>query len=174
MLELVPFKGLWAGRMLSDAGSIASLVGLAISTIGLGAAIWQIKKLRGETKAASEAVANTQRLFQTETAGLNLTRVNERIEGLKDLHRRGEWTRALDRYPDIRRVLIDVRVKHPAMSDQQRSTLQSVIVALGEMEAVVEGNESLTLEDRAAEFNRQLSEGQASLAEVESRFQQTG
>ena len=75
--------------MLGDAGSLASLAGLAVSLGGLAIAIWQIMKLRGETRAAAQASAETSRMFRREIAGLNLTRVNERIEALKELHRTG-------------------------------------------------------------------------------------
>ena len=81
--------------MLDDAGSIASLAGLAVSLVGLVIAIWQIMKLRGETRAGNEAAAETRRALQRENAGVNLTRVNERIEGLeglKELHSGGNGT----------------------------------------------------------------------------------
>ena len=84
--------------MLDNAGSIASRAGLAVSLVGLTIAIWQIMKLRGETRAANEASAETRRALQRDIAGINLTRVNERIDGLidglKELHRRNEWDRA--------------------------------------------------------------------------------
>ena len=125
--------------MLSDAGGIASLIGVFVSLFGLGFAILQILRLRGETRAARQATEETRRAFARETTSISLARVNERIEGLKDLHRRSEWNRALDRYPEISRMLIDIRVRHPEMSDEQRTTIQKVAVTqLNEMGKTVE------------------------------------
>ena len=101
--------------MLTEAGSVASRAGLVVSLGGLGFAIWHILRLRGETRAAREAAEEARRAMSRETARMTLTRVNERIEGLKELHRNGEWYRALDRYPEIRRMLIDIRIRHPEM-----------------------------------------------------------
>ena len=157
--------------MLGDAGSIASLAGLVVSLGGLAIAIWQIIKLRGETRAAAEASAETSRLFRREIAGLNLTRVNERIEALKELHRTSQWDRALDRHTEIRRTLIQVRVSHPGLSEEQRTILQSVIATLRRIENAVEREHTELQPERVGQFIRQLSDGQSSLAEIESQLQ---
>jgi negative regulator of replication initiation len=94
--------------MLTEAGSVASRAGLVVSLGGLGFAIWHILRLRGETKAARKAEEKARLAMSRETARMTLTRVNERIEGLKELHRNGEWYRALDRYPELCRMLIDL------------------------------------------------------------------
>ena len=54
--------------MLGDAGSIASLAGAAISLLGLGFAILQIAKLRGETRAARVAAEAAERAIGRELA----------------------------------------------------------------------------------------------------------
>ena len=155
--------------MLDDAGSIASLAGLAVSLGGLAIAIWQIKKLRGETRAANEAAAETRRALQREVAGINLTRVNERIDGLKELHRRGEWDRALDRYTEIRRTLIDVRFRHPGLSEEQRETIATVVAGLRRIENAVESKRGIGSPERVEQLIRRLTQCQTSLAEIESQ-----
>ncbi len=158
--------------MLDDAGSIASLAGLAVSLGGLAIAIWQIKKLRGETRAANEAAAETRRALQRENAGINLARVSERIEGLMELHRRGEWGRALDRSSDIRRLLIDIASGHPEISEEQQAVLFQVVERLTRIGHAIEDSGGALDSSDAARFNRALAEDQNSLAQIGSQLQQ--
>ena len=159
--------------MLSDAGGIASLIGVVVSLVGLGFAILQIWKLRGETRAAREAAEKTRKAVDREIASISLARVNERIEGLKELHRRSEWNRALDRYPEISKMLIDIRVRHPGMSDEQRTIIQKVVTELSGMGRAVESTDGEVPQGEAQRFNLQLSDDQLSLAEIESELQQS-
>lgn len=159
--------------MLSDSGSIASLIGVLVSLFGLGFAILQILKLRGETRAAREAAEETRRAVDRETTSISLARVNERIEGLKDLHRQGEWKRALDRYPEIRRMLINIRVRHPVMSEEKRAAIQNVVTSLGRMESNIERSRDSVSQTAAERFNRELYKSQLALTELESELQQS-
>ncbi len=68
---------------LEGAGSVASLAGVVVSLVGLAIAIWHIMKLRGETRAARESSEETRRALERENAGINLARVNERIDALR-------------------------------------------------------------------------------------------
>jgi hypothetical protein len=81
--------------MLGDAGNIASIVGLLVSLVGLGIAIWQLARLRGETRAAREAAEETRRAVARDLAISDISRINERVQALIEMHRRGEWNRAL-------------------------------------------------------------------------------
>ena len=158
---------------LGQAGAIASLAGALISLLGLAIAIWQIMKLRGETRAAQEASEGTRLLLQRETTSMNLVRVIERIEGLKELHRNEEWPRALDRYPEIRRTLIDIRVRHPQMNDEQRSCLQGVSNIIGQIGRTVEMAATTNPQDEEGQFNQLLSDAQETLSEIESQLSQS-
>ena len=159
--------------MLGDTGSVASLIGVFVSLFGLGFAILQIWKLRGETRAAREAAEETRRAVDREIASISLARVNERIEGLKDLHRQGEWNRALDRYPEISRMLIDIRGRHPGMSAEQRTALQNVVTNLGRIESNIEKSRGSGSQRAAEQFNRHLNRNQLVLVQLESELQQS-
>ena len=105
--------------MLGDAGSIASLVGLIgvpISLIGLIIAILQIRKLRGETRAARQASEATRRAVSRDLVLGDLIRISERIQALKELHRRDEWAQALHLYPELQRGLITIRSRYSGLS----------------------------------------------------------
>jgi hypothetical protein len=80
--------------MLGDAGSVASLVGVMVSVGGLGFAIWQLTRLRGETRAAREASEATRRALGRELASTELARLHGRLQSLKEMHRSGDRLRA--------------------------------------------------------------------------------
>ena len=157
--------------MLGDAGSIASLAGVVVSIAGLGFAIWHILRLRGEARAAREAAEETRQTVSRDTASATLTRVSERIEGLKELHRQNEWDRALDRYPELRRMLVDIRYRHPQLSEEQRAAIQAVVATLLRMENEVGDARGTLAPEKVSEFYSLLTESQASLAEIESQLQ---
>lgn len=125
--------------MLGEAGSIASLAGLLVSLLGLGFALLQLSRLRGETRAARDASEETRRLLRRDSAGSDLTRIGERIQGLIEIHRNGDRSRALDRYPEIYRLLIAIRRNHPNLSEEYRRQLQEALATVRDMQGKLEG-----------------------------------
>ena len=159
--------------MLGDAGSVASLVGVPVSLFGLLIAISQILKLRGETRATQQSVEKTRNVVDRDNARINLARVNERIEGLKELHRRNEWSRALDRYTEVGKMLTDIRIRHPELTDEQRSTIQRVVSRLSDMGRKVDLPGGVIPPENSQRFNVLLWDDQLLLTEIESTLQQS-
>ena len=124
--------------MLGEAGSIASLVGLPLSILALAFAIYQLTRLRGETRAAREAAEEAQRLLRRDLTNTDLARLSERIQGLIELHRAGNRARALDRYPEIRELFIDIRRRHPQLSEEHRSQIFGAVETLADMQRQIE------------------------------------
>lgn len=158
--------------MLSDVGSIASILGLVVSLLGLGFAILQIRKLRGETRAAREAAEETRRSVSRDLAMSDISRMDERIQVLIEMHRRGEWGRALDTYPEIRRGLIEIRNRYPELSGDDAGYLQTGIQQLQEMEYAVDIAGEDISQETLSRFNQQLSDIQLKLAELGIKLQQ--
>ena len=92
--------------MLGTVGSIASLAGAVISLLGLGFAILQLRKLRGETRAAKEASESAERAVRRDLTLSELASLREKIEGLKDAHRRGDRRGAFIGYRDVKSGLV--------------------------------------------------------------------
>jgi len=158
--------------MLGDAGNIASLVGVAISLFGLGFAILQILKLRGETRAAREAAEATRTALGRDMVIADVTRLNERLQLLKEIHRDGNRPRALDHYPEIIGLFQDIRRRHPGLSDNDREMVMRAIVQITEIEQTVERLESVIPLELGVELNRILRELQSGLlGELEERLQ---
>ena len=149
--------------MLNELGSIASIVGLPLSLIALVFAIYHLLRLRGETRAAKEAAQEAQRLVMRETTGTDLTRLSERIQGLIGLMRSGDRERALERFPDIRNLFVDIRRNHPNVSPEHRSQIQKALNDLRYMQNVLESSEGVIPIDSRAEFIDKLIETQNTL-----------
>ena len=124
--------------MLAEIGSLASIAGLLVALLGLGFALLQLSRLRGETRAARQAAEETRRLLRRDLAGTDLTRLSERIQGLMEMHRSGDRGRALDRYPEIQRLLIEIRRQHPNLTAEHRDRLQEAIATLRNMQSALE------------------------------------
>ena len=149
--------------MLSEIGSIASVVGVLVSLLGLGFALLQLRKLRGETRAAREASEETRRLLRRDLTGTDLTRLSERIQGLIELHRSGDRARALDRYPEIRGLFIDIQRQHPNLSEEHRRQIQSAVNIITNMQLEVEGLGGDIPQEIGRRFNGDLVRFQAAL-----------
>ena len=159
--------------MLGDTGSVASLVGVVVSLSGLGFAIWQLTRLRGETRAAREAAEATRRAVGRELAGTELTRLGERIQGLKNLHREGNRDRCLGAYPEVRELLLDIRRRHPDLSDEERANTLRATAQISEMETALESLEGQVPAEMANNFNELLTDFQTTLLpHLEDQLQQ--
>ena len=158
--------------MLGEVGSVASIVGLLVALLGLGFALLQLSRLRGETRAARDAAEETRRLLRRDLAGTDLTRLNERIQGLVEMHRSGDRGRALDRYPEVRRLFLEIRRNHPNLSHEHRLQIQSAVNALTNMQNQVEALTDAVPHEMTVDFNRILSHYQTTLlVELEDQLQ---
>ena len=159
--------------MLSEIGSIASVVGVLVSRLGLGFALLQLRKLRGETRAAREASEETRRLLSRDLVSTDLTRLNERIQGLIELHRSGDRRRALDRYPEIWDSLIRIRRRHPNLSEEHRRQIQNAVETITNMQRQSEELEGDALpKEIISDFNVELLKLQSMLlAALEDELQ---
>jgi hypothetical protein len=152
--------------MISD---VASILGAVVSVAGFTVAIWQIMKLRGETRAAREAAEGTQRALLRETVSRSLIRANERTSGLIQSLRDGNWERALFQNQDIRTMLIEAQ-GHPHMPDDDKETLDDIInTTLSDLSHALLSRESLGRE-QVGDFNQRLDNHQRRLTEIETRL----
>ena len=149
--------------MLAEIGSLASIAGLLVALLGLGFALLQLSRLRGETRAARQAAEETRRLLRRDLAGTDLTRLAERLQGLMEMHRSGDRARALDRYPEIQRLLIAIRRQHPNLSAEHRHSLQNAVNRLRNMQSELEGQAGNIRPEQVQRFNNRLTQIQLNL-----------
>lgn len=157
--------------MLDSAGSIASIAGALVSSIALAIAIYHIIKLRGEAHAARAAAEEAQRLIRRETTGTDLTRLSERIQSLIRLLRDGNRELALERFPDIRNLFIDIRRHHPNLTSDHRSRIQDTITSIMDMQNELDASsDGIQIEVRTR-FITDLTDFQTNLlVELEDRL----
>ena len=168
-------SGEYQGRSVSwiesNWGSLASVLGLAVAVVGLTYAIYQIRQTRSAATAAKEAALQARSALARNLTIADLTRASERMDELKRLHRSGQWQRAMDRYPDVRRLLVEILTRHQNLPTSQQRTIQTAIGRLRAMEETVE----VALRDNSnpdlSQFNRTLSNVQAVLDQASSQLQ---
>ena len=159
--------------MLGDAGSIASLVGVAVGLPALVFAILQLWGLKGEATATREASEATRRALGRDLAIADITKLNERMQGLKEIHRDGSRQRALDRYPEVIELFRDVRRRHPRLSEQDQIEIQRAIEDITEIERTVEGLEGAITREVMSALNYVLTDLQSTLLpKLEDRLEE--
>lgn len=159
--------------MLGEAGSIASLVGVGVSFLGLWFAIVQLMKLRGETRAAREAAEATRRSMGRDLTIADISRTFERIEHIKQAHRAGEWNRALSGYSEVRRALLQIRGRYPGLPQYATEKVQLGVDFLQYIERTVDVTKDRISEEIVGIFNQGLTDIQQTLADLESQLDQS-
>ncbi|PKB80205.1 MAG: hypothetical protein BZY88_09380 [SAR202 cluster bacterium Io17-Chloro-G9] len=109
-----------------------------MSLLGLGFAILQLSKLRGETRAARAVAEAAKAAISRDLASSELTRLNARLQGLKELHRSGNRERSLDQYPNVLDGLREIRRRHLNLSSDQQTEIIRAITTISEMESTIE------------------------------------
>ena len=131
--------------MLTDIGSGASIIGVVISLFGLGFALLQLSRLRGETHAARVASEEALKLYRRELANTDLARLRERIQRLIELHRQRDSARALDQYREIWEIFLTIRQRLPHLPVGLREEIQRAVEDITEMQRLVESIEPGTI-----------------------------
>ena len=88
------------------ASLVVSVVSLVIAVCGL--VVSEVRTRRARTaaeQAEAAATAAREEIFSV-TSLLDLSQASMQIEQVKELHRNEEWGRAIDRYTQLRQILI--------------------------------------------------------------------
>jgi hypothetical protein len=113
-------------------------LGLVITIVGFGLALWRIRKSEAaseQARRAAEAV-RAQILLLNAVQGLHDTIAA--LEDIRRLHRLQAWPALPDRYSVLKRNLIAIRSRTPNLTIAQRSEIQATIQQLSNMETQIE------------------------------------
>ena len=90
------------------------------------------------------------------------------------LHRNGEGTRALDRYREIWEMFIQIRRRHPKLSNEQRNQITRAVDTIADMQHQVEDLDGQAIPHELCQtFNRELLTFQSVLlADLEEGLEQ--
>jgi hypothetical protein len=130
-------------------GDWASVLGFLVGVAGFGFTIWQLVRTRKAADAARNAAVRLRAEITRTNAVADLASVVSTLQEIKRLHRREAWEVVLDRYSSAREQIVDVRSARENLSSQDRSTLQSAMTTIAELERDVEAN----LEDSGRTVN---------------------
>ena len=121
-------------------GDIASIAGLFISIIGFIGAIWSSLRSKRAAENAAHIAEQARTQLQTFYAATNLKSVLERLEAVKQAHRRNDWGPLPDRYGALRSDL--VRLKHGfiRLNNEQMRAIQSAVTLLGQLETSLDNH----------------------------------
>lgn len=125
--------------------------------LGLGFAILQLRKLRGETRAAREASESAERAVRRDQTISDLASLREKIEGLKDAHRRGDRRGAFIGYRDVRSGFVSIEFRHPDLTDGLREQIRDALSAITNMERYTDSIEGALPLEQVSRFNYTLS-----------------
>lgn len=124
--------------MLSDIGSWFSITGVVVSLLGLGFAILQIIKVRGEARAAREAAEAARAEIRRQLTAIELTRLNDSMGELRQLHYlRGAKSLVLTKYAEIDRALNEVYRRHPNLNREQQTQITQARTRVMQMNEAV-------------------------------------
>ena len=145
------------------AGLVVGAIGLIVSAAAFIVAVWQIRKTQSAAESAAQAANEAREAVQSVTSISDLSQITVQMDMLGELHRNGEWTRAIDRYSSLRRLLTEARSRLP---DEAHTALNLAIIRLQRMEKDL--NTALAQDDEisAEHFNNELVDLQQSLDEI--------
>jgi hypothetical protein len=144
--------------VFSGIGSAASLAGLLVSLLGLGFAILQLRKLRGETRAARDAAEAAERAVRRDLTISEVAALREKAQELKDAHRRGDRSTAFVCYRDVKSSLINIELRHPNLTDGLRQLIRTALSAITDMERYTDSIEGGLPLEQVSRFNNTLSD----------------
>jgi hypothetical protein len=149
----------------------ASLIGLVISLIGFASAIIGIWKTKSAAEQAKVAAERTNENFQTLDTVSNVSRAITILEELKRLHRTQAWDLCIDRYNEVRNLLIALRSSGTIGEERSISRLQGAIQRMLDLEkqvgaAMANENEAPQIE----RINEQMSMMSGTLVEIRTEL----
>ncbi len=153
-------------------GSLFSVIGVAVSVIGLAWAILEARRARSAAELAERATIETRNRIGRHLAATDLERAVGLIQRLKLLHRERRWEAALEQYQSLRVIISNIAARHPDLNPEIHDLLSSAREEISEMEDHVEMQVSQELEpDNLNILNRQLNTIQSNLERISSTME---
>lgn len=150
-------------------GDIVGAVGLVITVIGFGVAIYQATKAREAADAAEAASLETRQAITKVLTVADLQKAIAAIQRIKDLHRDKEWKASLQHYQPLRVMLVDITARYVALTPGQHAVLSGAIPQIVVIEnSVDEALRGSAEPSGAGNFNEALTTIQVNLEGIAS------
>ena len=154
---------------MAIAGLVVGAIGLVVSATALVVAVWQIRKTQSAAERAADAASEAREaVFRTLDIS-QLAQAIALIEFLKELHRNGDFSRALDRYTPLRQLITSLQTRQ---TEEDKTSFGNAIIQLLEMEKTVKDGVSNGNQVDPAQFDSNLLNIQQILDEARVKQEQ--
>ena len=150
-------------------GDIATIIGVAVSLIGLALAIRVAHGARSASQAASKAARAARDQISSHLQTVDLQRAIGLIQLVKTLHDNRQWAAAAEHYQTLREMLTGIIVRCPEGATDVRNRLAAARTEIMLMEDAI--RESIAQSDGTQDqspMNRKLNRIQSDLEELAS------
>jgi hypothetical protein len=113
------FCDLWANR--------ATVAGLLLSVFGFGFTIWGILRTKKAAERAVEAANQTKEKILKQGTLANFSSAIAMMEEIIRVQRKKEWGVSLDRYSELRRVLVELRDGSGGLTQEHQIVIQGTV-----------------------------------------------
>lgn len=150
-------------------GSWVSVLGVIVSSVGLGWAISEARRARNASQAARTAARETRSYIARHLQAVDLERAIALIQRIKDLHNGGRWQTAMEQYQPLRALLADIIARSSDSQTELRRKLANARTLILTTENFVgeRGGQAIDEHDRS-ELNQSLNRVQSELEELAS------
>ena len=155
----------WSGAW----GDFGTIIGIAVSVIGLTWAIWEAHGARSASEVAKAATTETSSQIGRHIQSVELRRAIGLIEQVKTLHDSDRWESSREHYQSLREMLSDVISRCSGDQIAVREGLATARVILRDMEDFVRPRVAQGIsEGEKSRLNQSLNLIQSNLEELAS------
>ena len=150
-------------------GSLASVIGVLVSVVGLGWVVIVARGARSAAQAAQKATDEARDNIRRNLQLMDLERSIALIERIKLLHSIGRWESASELYPVLRAMIsaIIARISEKEIDLRQRLAMSRTSIVT--MQEYIESHANRELEtDHRQRINRELNTLQVELEDIAS------
>lgn len=146
-------------------GGLVSVLGVLVSSAGLGWAIIAARRARRASQAAQEA----RDYFARQLQAADLERAIALIQRIKDLHNGDRWQTAMEQYQPLRAMLADISARCPESQSELSVKLDTARALVTRTENFVGERAGQAIENsERSEINQGLNLVQSALEELSS------
>lgn len=110
---------------------IATMVGLVLT-------LFVARRARTAAEAAETAARDAKEKVMRQSSLVNFASAISVMEDLMRLHRGKEWAASLERHPQLRRMLLDLREGSRGISPEQQTVVSSSVLQLKTIQELIE------------------------------------
>ena len=153
-------------------GDLPGIFGLFITLLGFAGTLIQVYRAKAASERAEQAARSTRESIRHFETVVDFSGVIARLEDIKRNHRQEQWPLLLDRYAEIRKVLVTLKAANIDLNPDHRAGIQLALTNISAIESTVEAGLSNPESLQSEQFNQIVSQDidrlQTILVEIKS------